>query len=190
LRPPFAEADSSAPRSDADWLALFQRGDKRTLQDCYLNHFATVQRAIRGILDETDQEMLIHELFSRLIARAELRRSFQGGSFAAWLATVARNQAIDYQRRIGRERALSEADCAERSTHDWEQETHARLLIEKFRRERLPADWNGVFELRFLTQLPQREAASQLGMHRTTLAYREIRIRSLLKRFLLEGDES
>lgn len=130
LRPPFAEADSSAPRSEAAWLELFQRGDKRTLQDCYLNHFATVQRAIRGILDETDQETLIHELFTRLIARAELRSSFQGGSFAAWLATVARNQAIDYRRKIARERTLNEVSCAERSPQDWEQETHARLLIE------------------------------------------------------------
>lgn len=43
-----------------------------------------------------------------------------------------------------------------------------------------------MFELRFLHQLPQRDAASRLGINRTTLAYREVRIRRLLKRFLLE----
>ncbi|NPC78158.1 RNA polymerase subunit sigma-70, partial [Pyxidicoccus fallax] len=54
-----------------------------------------------------------------------------------------------------------------------------------FRREHLPAKWAPVFEARFVRQLSQREAAAALGLHRTTLAYQELRIRSLLKKFLL-----
>ena len=72
----------------------------------------------------------------------------------------------------------------------WQNATDARLLIEQFRREHLPEEWAGVFELRFLQQLPQREAARRLSIQRTTLAYRELRIRRLLRRFLAEGEET
>jgi RNA polymerase sigma-70 factor (ECF subfamily) len=71
-----------------------------------------------------------------------------------------------------------------------EDAAEARLLVERFRRDHLPPDWQGVFDLRFLQQLPQREAATRLSLPRTTLAYRELRIRRLLRRFLLEGDEA
>jgi RNA polymerase sigma-70 factor (ECF subfamily) len=64
------------------------------------------------------------------------------------------------------------------------------VLIERFRRERLPPDWVGVFERRFLEQLTQHEAARALGIRRTTLAYRELRIRRALRAFLLEEEEN
>jgi RNA polymerase sigma-70 factor, ECF subfamily len=106
---------------------------------------------------------VIHEVFSRLIAHAELRRSFAGGSFGAWLATVARNQAIDYRRRLGREVSLADAVERAKPEGSWQESADARLLVERFCRERLPRDWAGVFELRFLQQLPQREAARRLS---------------------------
>ena len=44
-----------------------------------------------------------------------------------------------------------------------------------------------MFDLCLVQQLTQREAAAALGLHRTTLAYRELRIRRALRRFL-EGN--
>ena len=142
-----------------------------------------------SLLGAADRETAIHELFSRLIGNADLRRSFQGGSFAAWLATVARHQAIDTWRRSARETGAPADDPAIPETSNWEEAAQARLLVERFREDHLPPDWQGVFDLRFLQQLPQREAATRLSLPRTTLVYREIRIRRLLRRFLLEGDE-
>lgn len=187
--PPAAVAGPGEPAAEVAWLASFHRGDRATLSACYRDHFTTASRAIGALLTGADRETVIHEVFSRLIAHADLRRSFGGGSFGAWLATVARNQAIDYRRRLGRE--LSMADAVERAepAASWQESADARLLVERFRRERLPVDWAGVFELRFLQQLPQRDAARLLSMRRTTLAYRELRIRHLLKRFLLGRDE-
>lgn len=188
--PPFsADPDPGDSSSDERWLALFHGGDRATLETCYRDHFATVERGIGSILSGADSETVIHELFSRLIARGDFRRSFQGGSLGAWLATVARNQAIDYRRRWGREGGAPIENDQPGATGNWERAAEARLLIEQFCREHLPPEWEGVFELRFLQQLPQREAALRLSMHRTTLAYREIRIRKLLKRFLLEEDK-
>jgi RNA polymerase sigma-70 factor (ECF subfamily) len=67
-------------------------------------------------------------------------------------------------------------------------EAEARILIERFRRDRLPAAWQPVFELRFVRQLSQGQAAGMLRLSRTTLAYRELRIRHALKTFLLEAE--
>jgi hypothetical protein len=61
----------------------------------------------------------------------------------------------------------------------------AQAVIGRFRREVLPEKWRSVFEARFIRQLSQREAATEIGITRTTLAYQEMRVRSLLERFLL-----
>src|SRR5437773_818192 len=121
------------------WLAAFHRGEPEVLERCYYRqHFAVVERATRGLLSPADGETVIHEVFSQLIGRAEMRRSFQGGSLAAWLAAVARNQALAYRRKLGRE-AVPDGGAAEAApAPGFEQESHARLLIERFRRECLP----------------------------------------------------
>jgi len=80
------------------------------MEACYREHFATVERAVGLILGDADRETVIHELFSQLLALAELRRSFEGGSLGAWLTTVARHRAIDFARRLGREVSAGNAD--------------------------------------------------------------------------------
>ncbi len=52
---------------------------------------------------------------------------------------------------------------------------------------RMPLRWLWRWRLlRFLGSLSQSEAALALGMRRTTLAYQELRITELLRKFLLE----
>lgn len=185
---PPAEASGDTPSGDS-WLKRFHAGDRGVMEHCYREHFATAERAMGTLLGVADRETAIHELWARLLEGAALRRSFQGGTFGAWLGVVARNHAIDVRRRITRETSHKENDPAPAQTASWEEATQAHILIERFRRELLPPEWAGVFELRFLQQLPQREAAARLSLHRTTLAYRELRIRRLLKRFLLDDEE-
>jgi RNA polymerase sigma-70 factor (ECF subfamily) len=60
--------------------------------------------------------------------------------------------------------------------------------VERFCREHLPAKWAKVFDARFLRQLPQREAARELGIQRSTLAYQEQQVRELLTAFLLSAE--
>ena len=115
------------------------------------------------------------------------RRSFRGGHLAAWLAVVARNQAIDHLRRRDRESpAGTDLPARDVAPDGLARSTEARLLIERFQGQVLPPEWRPVFEARFLQHLNQSEAAALLGMRRTTLAYRELRIRALLRKFLLE----
>jgi RNA polymerase sigma-70 factor, ECF subfamily len=166
-----------------DWLVRFHAGEQRILEACYREHFQTVFRAVGQILSGADQETLTHEVFYRLLVKQDFRRSFQGGSLGAWLATVARNQAIDFRRRRDREQPTP-APAPDEGT-SFTEAADARLEIERFRRDVLPAKWVRVFEVRFLEQLDQREAARRLGISRTTLAYQELRVRSLLQKYLL-----
>lgn len=168
----------------ASWLASFHAGDREILADCYREYFATVNRAVGRVLSGADQETVVHEVFFRLLASDAMRRSYQGGSLAAWLTTVARNQAIDHVRRYRRERSL-DAQTRAQADAGLADRTEARLLVERFRRDHLPGKWARVFELRFLAQKDQRTAAAEIGISRTTLAYQEHRVRQLLRRFLL-----
>ena len=101
-----------AAADDTNWLDRFHAGERALLEECYRNYFRVVETAVGQVLRGADKETVIHDVFLQLLAREELRRGFTGGSFAAWLATIARHQAIDFWRRYRRERSLDELSSA------------------------------------------------------------------------------
>jgi RNA polymerase sigma-70 factor (ECF subfamily) len=190
-----AQAPSRDPSGqaacDASWLERFHGGARDVLEACYRDYFRVVDQAVGQVLRGADRESVVHEVFLQLLSRPELRRGFSGGGFAAWLTTIARHQAIDFWRRYRHERSLdpNAAELASPESQERQQRAEraveAHLLVERFRRERLPAKWAPVFEARFVSGLGQRAAAARLGISRTTLAYQELQVRRLLKKFLL-----
>jgi RNA polymerase sigma-70 factor (ECF subfamily) len=168
-------------------LEAFHRGDAAAIEACYRDFFAVVESALRPLLSPADRETVIHEVFWRLLSNPALRLSFQGGAMGAWLATVTRNLGIDYLRKVGREVGLSAVDPRP-PVPSGDGEVEARLLLERFARDHLQPAWRPVFEARFLRQLSQREAAAALRINRTTLAYRELRIRHALRVFMKEDE--
>lgn len=191
MRQSVGQADvERAGGDESGSLAEFYAGSRRAMSQLYLDHFVTVDRAIGRVLQGADKETVIHEVFCRVIGDADLRASFRGGSLRAWISTVARNCAIDHWRRSRRERPSG--TCSEfDDTHQvpsFEASVEARQLITRFREERLPEKWRRVFDVRFVRQLDQAEAARALGMRRTTLLYQEIRIRRLLRKFVLRAE--
>jgi RNA polymerase sigma-70 factor (ECF subfamily) len=178
-----------APPPGEDWAADFHAGRATTMAAIYRDHFELVRSAVGVVLSGADCETVIHELFYRLLSSDKLRGSYQGGAFGSWLYAVAKNQAIDYARRRARETPDGLVPTREASTVRIEEQLEARALLLKFRSEVLPAEWEGVFETRFVRQLDQREAARSLGIPRTTLLYREHRIRRLLRAFLLQPEK-
>jgi RNA polymerase sigma-70 factor, ECF subfamily len=167
------------------WLARFHAGERAVLAQVYEEHFDVVYKAVGRVVRDADQETVVHELFCRLVASEPMRQGFRGGSLAAWLTTLGKNQAIDHARRYQRETQLDEAGEAASAGHD--DAADAKMLIDRFRAECLPAKWAAVFEKRFLEQLSQREAAAALGISRTTLAYQELRVRRLIEKFFLRS---
>jgi RNA polymerase sigma-70 factor, ECF subfamily len=178
------EVTARFPAGDA-WLEDFHEGRRTTIADVYHDHFAAVEAAVGCVLSGADKETVIHEVFFKLIDSANHRQQFQGGSFGAWIATVARNQAIDHARRRDRELPMSAEVLPDRPDAAHANEAAAaRVLIERFR-QGLPENWRRVFDLCFLGQVPQREAATALGLARTTLAYQHHQIRMRLRKFLI-----
>jgi RNA polymerase sigma-70 factor (ECF subfamily) len=157
------------------------------LEAIYQQHFERIDVAVGTVLAGADRETVVHDVFLRVLRDEPFRRSFRGGDLGAWLAVVARNQAIDYSRRRARESPSGIDLGAALSTGDeLARAAEARLLIERFLRDVLPPAWLAVFHARFVSHLSQAEAAARLGKRRTTLAYQELRIRRLLRKFLLE----
>jgi len=181
---------TSSVEPDA-WLEAFHAGHRGTMAGLYHDHFATVAAAVGRVVAGADKETVIHEVFFKLLSSDGERRRFQGGSFGAWIATVARNHAIDHARRVGRELSMPAEEVGahmDTATGPGAAAT-ARVLVQRFRDE-LPEPWRRVFDLCFLAQVPQREAAAALGIARTTLAYQHLRIQSRLREFLVPSSRS
>src|SRR5262245_48027990 len=87
---PATMAGRPAPAQESAWLDRFHAGEREVIEQCYRDHFRVVENAVGQVLRGADKETVIHEVFLQLMSRAELRRGFAGGGFAAWLATVAR----------------------------------------------------------------------------------------------------
>jgi RNA polymerase sigma-70 factor, ECF subfamily len=182
---PMPDGEARVSPIDGTWLERFHGGERDVLEACYRDHFAAVWQAVGRVLDGMDRETVVHEVFFRLVADREHRCNFRGGSFSSWVCTVARNLALDYHRRLSRERPLDEAPEGVVIPMS-EEALDLAHFVDDFQRKHLPAKWRPVFEARFLRQLSQREAARVLGMHRTTLVYQELRVRRLLRRALLQ----
>ena len=189
---------STSTSLSGERLAAFHAGDRSEIEACYREHVGRVLAAARRIVGSVDAETITHEVFYRLLSNAKMRESFQGGNLGAWLTQVVTRSAVDDLRRRKREVAHDEVPSGDASsssasgpsssTDTSQDHVDAKLLIDRFRRERLPPEWAAVFDARFIRQLPQREAALALGMPRTTLVYQEQKVRALLQRFLLGGE--
>jgi RNA polymerase sigma-70 factor (ECF subfamily) len=181
-------ADVPARADEDAWLADFQAGARPIIEACYRDHFDAVYRSVGSVIRGADRDAIVHEVFVRLLTRPEVRAGFRGGSIRAWLSALGRNLALDEVRRRKREQEIIGAIADQESSNERrgpELDVEERLMVEAFCREHVEPEWMPVFEARFLRQLTQREAAGELGIQRTTLAYRELRIRRRLKRFLL-----
>jgi RNA polymerase sigma-70 factor, ECF subfamily len=181
-------ATAIAPTPET-WLHAFHAGDRCVLEEVYREHVSAVDRAVGRVLRGADRETVVHDVFCRLVQSRSMREGFRGGALSPWLATVAHNAAIDYVRRYRRETLRDPDEMSQLVDRgaDPEDALDAGRIVERFRRERLPAKWHGVLDARFVRGLSQAEAARELGITRTTLAYQELRVRALLKRFVLEN---
>jgi RNA polymerase sigma-70 factor, ECF subfamily len=185
LRPVPETAIESAP----GWLDAFHRGDRAALEETYRHYVRPVVDEASRLLRSADAETVAHEVFYRVLTDGRMRESFHGGNLGAWLRIVARRAAIDLLRKRRREDGPVDDDMLTNYPSDTtreHEERDAKVLVERFRAEVLPEKYRALFEVRFLGQLAQREAADKLGMSRSTLAYQEERVRELLKAFLLE----
>lgn len=190
-RPACPEACPAALADPQAWLERFHRGDKEVLSQVYQGCFACVEKAVQRVLHGADAETVVHEVFFRMVADQSFRERFHGGSLAAWFSTVARNRAIDFLRKRNREAPVEHDVLVSMASAD---DGHAALsradahrVIDQFVEHVLPKQLRSVFEARFRRELSQREAAKELSMARSSLAYQEQKILALLQETLQTG---
>jgi RNA polymerase sigma-70 factor, ECF subfamily len=74
-------------------------GDPEGVRILYLRYRGLVRAAALGVLHDSEEaEDVLQTVFERLMTRLDRYRA-EGGSFEAWLTTVARNAARDQLRR-------------------------------------------------------------------------------------------
>lgn len=173
-----------ADEADDRFLRAFHAGERWAIESTYREHARRVITAARGLVGPVDAETITHEVFYRLLSQERTRASFQGGNLGAWLVQVAVRSAVDDLRKRRRETDESAAETGAAI----DDELEAKIVIDRFRAEVLAPEDAPLFEARFLRRLPQREAAAELGLPRSTLVYQEQRIRDQLERFLLQDE--
>ncbi|MBN2359033.1 MAG: sigma-70 family RNA polymerase sigma factor [Deltaproteobacteria bacterium] len=169
-------------------LRLFHDGDAAVLAALFRAHAPRAVALMRRKLPGIDAEAAVQEAFVNLLSSAEQRRRFGGGSFAAFLCTLARCRGIDAWRR--EQRYVDESAAAEPVAGDSgaEDRLAARELLEKFWQRSVPPTQKDFFRARFIEQQTQLEAADRLQIKRSTLATWEKRLAERLRRAVISGE--
>lgn len=87
-------ADDSAERES--WVCAAQNGDRSAFGRLYSCYARMVRGILLGAVPRGEVDDLIQDVFLRAMRR--LKNLREPGSFAGWLATIARNRARDYHR--------------------------------------------------------------------------------------------
>jgi len=171
-----------------DLLRRFHDGDATVLAALFKQHAPRAVALMRRKLPSIDAEAAVQEAFVNLLSGAEQRRRFTGGSFAAFLCTLAHRRGIDAWRR--EQRYVDETAAAEPIDDESRVDDRlaARELLEKFWQRSVPPAQKEYFRARFIEQQTQVEAADQLQIRRSTLATWEKRLTERLRRAVVSGE--
>jgi RNA polymerase sigma-70 factor (ECF subfamily) len=160
---PGAGADSSdeerRARRDRRAVAALKRGEQDALHYLYVRYRSETISVVRGIVrDDYECEDIVQSVFTKLprvIARYEPRDV----PFAAWLARVARNAALDHL-RSHRVVPVEEVRLADRGSR-----AIARDRLEALRAAmaELPRDQRMVIGMRHIAGMTPGEIAERLG---------------------------
>jgi RNA polymerase sigma-70 factor (ECF subfamily) len=182
-----------------------QRGDARAFEALMRRYNRRLFRVARGVLkDDSAAEDAVQEAYLSAFTHLEDYRA--SGSFGAWLARIALNDALMLRRRMRTDTvSLEQLDeqpdgpecdtpslAATSVTYDYVEALHARQLLERAI-DGLQEDFRMVFILRRVEQMNVSETATALGINAATVRTRLYRAQRLLRadvsRRMLFGQE-
>jgi RNA polymerase sigma-70 factor (ECF subfamily) len=103
---PLREQIASKISEDAAWVAAAQGGDRAAFGQLYERYARMVHGVLLAKVPVSDVDDLVQDVFIRALRRLSTLR--EAASFGAWLAAIARNEAIDYHRRTVLEEPLTD----------------------------------------------------------------------------------
>jgi len=175
----FANETDAAVDDERNVLARVAHADKNAFADLYDRHVSLVYGIAKRITgNPTQAEDITQSVFTMLWARPG---SFGGGNFAAWIARVARNAALDVVRSAAVRTREPEMPIDIASDNDLEDEVFSRLqsstVVQALRT--LPDDQREAIEQAYFQGLSYSEVAARLGAPLGTV---KSRIRTGLRR--------
>ena len=171
-------------RSRQELLSAFRAGDRDAMAEVYWAYAPRVESFARRFAAPADVRDLVQEVFTRIFSETG-RRSYDGTrDLGPYLLAIAKNLLIDRAQRAGRElptaaQLLVEVEAEEAPELPWADPETMRV-VEAYLSS-LSHDLRAVHEARYERGLPQREAATVLGISRQTLRTREAHLRTGLE---------
>jgi RNA polymerase sigma-70 factor (ECF subfamily) len=148
---------SPLPAGDDDELVrAAAEGDRGAFGELYVRHARMVHGILLARVPPGDAEDLVQEVF--LSALQQLYGLRTAGAFRGWLATMARNRAMDHYRRARPSAPLETAEAAapRGAVQD------AFLVLDQIRR--LPEAYRETLILRLVEGMTGPEIAAQTGL--------------------------
>ncbi len=156
--------------SEQAFRTLYRRYDKRLFAYC-LRAMQTREAA--------------EDVFQSVMALVfEKRQSFSGGSFAAWLFTIARNQTLNHKQK---QRITTDIDDIAYSMSDESDRTGEDVLLSDALKQAistLPEDYREALELKHFDGFAYEEIAHMLNISLSLAKVRVFRAKKMLQESL------
>ena len=158
-------------------MRRMQKGDKTGLKEIYEAYISYIYAVIRGVVkNKENAEDLTAEFFIKLWNMADQYKA--GSGHKTWMTVIARNMAIDFMRKAGREQLTEEvpeasaADTAAGIADSMENEVVGRM---NFREtvEKLPETERQIMTMKLAGQMRFKEIADVVGIAMGTVTWKE-----------------
>ena len=175
-----AQAHGIDPSEEAGWIQAVAEGDRSSFRKLYERFRGVIFSTVYKVLnDREDSEDTAQEVFAQIWQKAHLFKASRGRPLT-WVATMARNRAIDRlrtkQRRAQLGNRFKEQEAAEEqmqtrdASDDAEFSDRATVLKEAM--ERLTEGQREALDLVYFGGLTHAEVAAQLGLPLGTIKAR------------------
>ena len=143
------------PHTEAQWVAAARKGDRAAFGQLFLRYAPLVHGVLLARMPRADADDLMQDVFVTALERLETLTDFE--KIGSWLATLARNRAIDVWRKRPQLALLPEVAAA---TQPPRAEVNEVLAIIRS----LPEAYRESLVLRLVEGLSGPEIAAQVGL--------------------------
>ncbi|MHC4844309.1 MAG: RNA polymerase sigma factor [Planctomycetota bacterium] len=165
-------------------VAEARRGDKEALRKLFERNWGWLKGLVYGVVCDVDAlDDILQDVCLRVIDKISSLREPE--SFRAWLAVIAKRQALRYRlkrrehKRLRSERAVEVCDeRSEKLFESIEYEDECRKILGEV--QALPDKYREVFMLAYSGDLTYRQMAEILNVPLTTVQIRLVRARRML----------
>ncbi len=140
----------------APLVAAARSGDREAFAQLHSSYAPMVHGILLARAPCSEVDDLVQDVFLQAFRKLHTLRD--ANTFGAWLATIARNRAVDFHRRARADEKLTEEDAVARSA----EETKAEEILDVIRR--LPEAYRETLVLRLVEGLTGAEIAARTNL--------------------------